>query len=117
MRRQPQTTPAFRVEPLEDRSTPSVTFQFDYTFDTTGFFADPARRAALEQVGAQLASRIASTPAAITPGNGNTWTASFFNPTMGAQAQVPDLTIPEGVLKVFVGARNLDGAEAAEGGY
>ena len=110
----PQT---LRFEALEDRATPAVTFQFDYTYDTSGFFNDPARRAVLEQVGRDIGSHLTSDPAAIVPGGGNSWTASFFNPSTGGQAQVSDPTVPEGTLKVFVGARKLTGAEAAQGGY
>ena len=67
--------------------------------------------------GDDLAAQLASTPAAIIPGGGNTWTASFFHPATGDQTRVADLTIPEGVVKVFAGARPLDGAAAAQGGY
>ena len=105
------------IESLEDRCTPALTILFDYTFDDIGFFSDPARRAALERVGTDLAGRIDSTPAAITPGGNNYWTASFFHPATGEQIQVNNLAVPTGALTVFVGARNLPGGEAGQGGY
>ncbi|HEX4614208.1 MAG TPA: FG-GAP-like repeat-containing protein [Urbifossiella sp.] len=106
-----------RIDRLEDRLTPTVTFQFDYTYDTTGFFSDPARRAVLEQVGRDIGSQLETTPAAIAPGGSQSWTASFFNPATGTETDLPDLSVAAGTLTVFVGARPLAGAEAAEGGY
>jgi hypothetical protein len=117
MRRQQMKLLFLRLEMLEDRLTPTISFDFDYTFDTTGFFADPVRREALERVGADIASRIASTPSAIIPSGTNTWTATFFNPATGHQVGIDNLVVPEGVLKVFVGARQLEGTQAALGGY
>src|SRR4051812_26210579 len=103
-------------EGLEDRLVPAVTFRFDYSFDSTGFFNDPAHRAALERAAADLASRIASTPAAITPGPGDSWSAVFNNPATGAQAAVPNPAIPAGTILVYAGASDLGGSEAGEGG-
>jgi hypothetical protein len=117
MSREVGPTAALRIEALEDRLVPTLTFQFDYTFDTTGMFNDPAKRAVLEQVGHDIGSHIASTPDAIAPSGGNTWGASFFNPTTGGQTTVNNLSIPAGVIVVYVGARTLDGAEAAQGGF
>jgi len=45
--------------PLENRDTPSVVVQFDYRYDTTGFFTDPARRASLERAAVELTTGMA----------------------------------------------------------
>jgi len=111
------TPPTLRFETLEDRYTPALTFQFDYSHDTSGFFNDPAKRAVLEQVGRDVGSHITSALTAIAPSGGNTWTASFFDPSTGGQTQVSNLTVPADTVVVYVGARKLTGAEAAQGGY
>jgi hypothetical protein len=110
----PRFTP--RLNPLEDRLTPALTFQFDYSLDASGFFADPSHRQVLEQAAADLSSRIDSTPAAITPGGTDTWTALFNNPGTGAQSSVSNLTIPAGAVRVYAGGGTLGGGEAGEGG-
>jgi hypothetical protein len=110
----PRFTP--RLNALEDRLTPALTFQFDYSLDHSGFFADPSHRQILEQAAADLASRIDSTPEAITPGGTDTWTALFNDPSTGAQARITDLTIPTGTIRVYAGGGALGGGEAGEGG-
>jgi hypothetical protein len=105
-----------RFEVLEDRRTPALTIDFDYRFDSAGFFADPARKAILEQAGHDLASRIASTPEAIAPVGSNSWTATFFNPATGLQTSIPNLQVAEGTIVVFVGGRDLVNTEAGVGG-
>ncbi|CAN5353508.1 hypothetical protein BH11PLA2_BH11PLA2_19640 [soil metagenome] len=113
---------AFRIrtrlgcESLQDRITPALTFSFDYRYDTAGLFANPVRRAMLEQAGHDLTARIADTPLAITPSGLASWKALFFNPANGEQAKVPNLSVPEGTLVIFVGGRNLAGSEAGVGG-
>src|SRR5579883_217590 len=47
-----------RAAELEPRETPSVTIRLDYSYDTSGFFQDPARRAALGQVAADIGSHL-----------------------------------------------------------
>ncbi|CAN5552425.1 hypothetical protein BH11PLA2_BH11PLA2_05530 [soil metagenome] len=111
-----QSLRRLNIEFLEDRLTPTLHFIFDYRFDSTGFFNDATRRAALEQVGNDLGSRIDSHLQAITPSGGNTWSAMIFNPSTGAQSEIANINIPEDTVTIFVGARNLSGAEAGEGG-
>ena len=66
--RQPSTT--LRLERLEDRCTPAITFQFDYSLDTSGFFNNPQARATLEQAGQILGSQLSDQLSAITPAGG-----------------------------------------------
>ena len=105
------------VEPLEDRLTPALTFQFDYSFDTNNFFSDPTRRAALERSAAEFGSRITTNLAAITPTGGDTWQATFYSPSDGTTlARVDNRSIPADTLLVFVGSMDTDSAEAGFGG-
>ena len=103
-------------ESLEDRLVPSLTFLFDYRYDTLGFFSDPSRRAALEQAGADLASRIDTPLQAIVPGGGNSWTARFFDPATGNQATLDNLFVPADTLVVFVGSQVIPDSELGFGG-
>ena len=104
------------LEVLEAREVPAVTIQFDYSFDTSGFFNDPARRATLEQVGRDIGSQLSAPLAPIVPAGGSTWTASFINPSTGAQSTIDNPVIPGNMIVVFVGGRALGGGEAGQGG-
>ena len=109
--------PSLAVTRLEDRLTPALTFQFDYRYDTTGFFADPAHKAALERAGAGLLSRVDSSLGAVAPAGGNTWSEVFVNPATGQPVKVANPTVPADTIVVYVaGAAGLGGSEAGEGG-
>lgn len=104
------------LEALEAREVPALTIAIDYSFDTSGFFTDTTRRAVLEQAAADLGSRIDTPLAAITPGGGNSWVESFFNPATGGNATVRNAAVAADTIVVYVGARNLSGSELGEGG-
>ena len=89
---------ALNAERLELRDVPALTLLFDYSFDTNGFFNDASRRTALETAGNELVSRIGDSLEGISASNGNTWTASFFNPATGGQAEIPNLVVPDSTL-------------------
>jgi hypothetical protein len=101
---------------LEDRLTPALNIVIDYSMDTSGFFSDPTRRAALETAATNHEARLDSTMAAITPSGANTWKAIGTNPTTGAEFQVPNLNVPANTLIIYVGGSNTGGTEAGEGG-
>lgn len=106
-----------RLEELEDRTAPALTIQLDYSFDTSGFFNDPARRRVLEAAVNEVAARIDSSLGAILPSPGNSWTASFIHPSTGQMQTITNLVVPADTLIVFVGARDLPGVEAGTGGF
>jgi hypothetical protein len=102
-------------ESLEARIALSVTIEFDYSRDTSGFFtANPATQALLEQAGQALGSELDNQLAAITPnpGAGDTWTVSppfagnFVNPSLPADT----------ILVEIVGNPMGSSGYAAEGG-
>jgi len=101
---------------LEDRLTPALTFQFDYSLDTSGYFNDPVKRAALERAGTDLTSRITSTPGAITPTGTGSWQAIFNHPVTGNEVKISNLSVPAGVMIMYVGGADLPGSQAGEGG-
>src|SRR4051794_15583819 len=64
------------LERLDDRTLLSVTVRIDYSLDTRNFFNTQARRDLLQAAADTVASRLADALDAITPGAGNTWTAT-----------------------------------------
>ncbi len=111
-----------KLEHLEAREVPAaLQIQFDYRFDTNGFFNDPVRRATLEHAGRDVAHRLNATIdlAPIVPSGSNSWTATTFNPSNTTQyVSVPNLSIGADTIVVFVGAQaGVGGAEAGLGGY
>ncbi len=106
----------FGIERLEDRSCPSITFVFDYSLDSTGFFNSSAARAVLEQAGRDLGAHLSDTLAAISPGGGNHWSATFANPSGSGTLSVSDLVVPTNTIYVFAGGRNYGGTTVGEGG-
>jgi len=121
-RRQARSRPKFTgtaiAQALETRIMPAVVVQVDYSLDTSGFFDDSARRTVLEDAINQISTRLDDTLLEIVPGKispGDTWTATYTNPSTGSVDSMTDLVIGESVIIVFVGARQL-GATLGEGG-
>src|SRR6478736_1841194 len=72
------------VNALEDRVVPSVAIQFDYRYDSSGFFNDQARKDVLQAAANAITSRLNDTLDAIpAPTGNNSWTATFTNPSTG----------------------------------
>ncbi len=105
------------LQTLDERLVPALLLQFDYSLDTNGFFNDPARRAALEAAGSQLASRLDADFDAIAPHLGNSWSLLLNNPASGQQVEIANPTIAANTIVVYAGGYLLDGAEAGEGGF
>ena len=104
------------VESLEDRRLMSLSIQFDYRYDTSGFFKDQARRDVLSAAAASVTARLNDTFAAITPSGDNTWSVTLRNPANGTSTTLENPSIPENKIVVFVGARDLEGTTLGQGG-
>ncbi len=120
----PDAKSAFRVNPrmeaLEDRCTPTVGIRFDYSLDTSGFFAAPDRRAALERAAADVSARLPDGLTAVTPNGGNSWTASTINGLTGQLVTIGNPTVNANELVVYVVGGTLSGSElglASSGAY
>jgi hypothetical protein len=90
----------------------ALTIEFDYRYDRSGFFSEPGRRALLEQA-AQAFAGLADPLAAIQPGGGDTWSATFRHPSWSSifeTATVIDETVAARNFKVFVGASGSVGS-------
>lgn len=106
------------AEMLETRVLPAVTFQFDYSRDTGGFFADQARRDVLEEAGNQVGGQLQDVLFEIIPHQldpADTWTARFADPSGPGTFDVVDPIIGENVILVYVGGQNLGGTLAFGG--
>jgi len=95
-----------------------ITFSFDYSNDTSGFFGNSANgiaaRASLERAAKVFSDRLLDP---LTPINAssNSWTARYIHPSTGNAAAVADLSVPANTLKIYVGGRSL-GSELGAGG-
>jgi hypothetical protein len=108
--------PPLALEALEGRDCPSVTVQFDYSLDSSGFFNNPQARATLELAGRALSAQLNDSLAALVPAGGNHWTAGVTNPSTGAAVPLVDLSVPANTLLVYAGGHNYGGAQLGEGG-
>lgn len=111
-----------RLDQLEVRENPSLTIQFDYSYDSSGFFNDQSRRDALQAAANTLTSRITTTLGAISPTAGNNWTITTFNPSdpfnHASDIALTNLNVAAGTIIVYAGAETgLGGGEAGLGGY
>jgi hypothetical protein len=104
-------------ETLEDRVTPSITIQIDYSHDGGGFFSGHADRQALLQTAANnLSLRLGDALSAITPGGSNTWSEVFDDPGTGNQDSVSNPSIAANTIIVYAGGRNLGTSVLGLGG-
>jgi hypothetical protein len=99
----------FRLERLDSRDNPSVYFHFDYSLDSTGFFNDPARRAALEQAGFALTNQLNDSLDAVTPGGVNSWSVTMPNPVTGQPVTKSNLAIDADAIVVYAAGAPLAG--------
>ena len=92
----------------------TVILDFDYTYDTGFFKNNPQRQAALQAAVAGLSSLLNDNLSAITPGGGNTWTATFTNPTTNAATSIVGPQIAAQHILIYVGARAIGGSTIAD---
>ena len=83
----------------------SFDITFDYRFDTSGFFNDPARRAALEAAAAEFENIISDDFEPLPVG----LQFNILNPSDGVTQETVTLTEEVDDLIIFIGARNLSG--------
>ncbi len=83
--------------------TNAINITFDYSFDSNGFFDDPARRNVLESAGNFLGSRLNDTLDPIS----NVTNVTFTNPSTNVAGALPTLSVAQDSIKIFVGGRDL----------
>ena len=102
-----------RCDPLEARDVPALTVVFDFSYDT-GFFADPVRRAVLQQAANDLVARIDTPLAAVAPAGQDSWVLGTFDPSSGQFVNLDGPAFPANTLLVYVAGRSLPGSTVAE---
>lgn len=83
-------------------------FEFDYRFDSLGFFDDPARREALEAAG-RMVNRYVDNLEAIIPSGNNTWMSFLSKPDGSGTEFFGNETIPQDVIVFYPAGRPLPG--------
>ncbi|MCB1211362.1 MAG: hypothetical protein KDK97_18695, partial [Verrucomicrobiales bacterium] len=91
----------------------AIDIQFDYTYDTSGFFSDPDRKTVLEKAGEAWEAALtgASTPAIPLGTGGNTWTLAFNRPDVAANLgdaknlSIVNRPLAADTIVIYVGAR------------
>lgn len=80
----------------------AITLQFDYSFDSSGFFTAP-RRATLAAAGSYFSNLVTDTLSAITSSGVNQFTGRITDPGTLAQISLPGLSVPADTLIVYAG--------------
>jgi hypothetical protein len=96
----------------------AIDITFDYSFDTSNFFADSARRALLDSAAYAFESRLSDNLTAITSGSGGTFNANFFNPAdaYGASVGLSNFSVAAGEVRIYVGGGDLGSGTLGLGG-
>jgi hypothetical protein len=111
------------LERLETREVPAIAIQLDYSLDLranggSGFFeTHPEAKVVMNRVAQEMGQRISANLSAIIPGNGNTWTATIYNPVTGGQYSIRNLRVAADTIIVYVGGRAMAGTAVGVGGY
>ncbi|MGY8640051.1 MAG: PEP-CTERM sorting domain-containing protein [Verrucomicrobiales bacterium] len=104
-------------------SSQALDIMFDYTYDTGGFFgsAGSDQRLALEEAASFFETNFGDDLHAITPGDGNSLSTVFFDPTnSGSNISVNNLSVAADTMVIFVGSEDRGATNlglAAPGGY
>ena len=91
----------------------------DYRYDDNNFFDTQLKRDLMQYAADELIGRFADSLAAISPFGSNSWTASFFHPSLDTTARVRGLQVDANEIIVFAGGTDLRGnlAEGGPGGF
>lgn len=101
---------------LASHQAAAISIVFDYSYDSSGFFADAQRRSLLENAGNSVGSRLQDNLGAITSAGVNTFDTNFSNPNSGASTSISNYSVLENTLVIYAGARDL-GSTLGLGGY
>ncbi len=95
----------------------AITIEFDYTYDTNGFFNSQTRRDTLEAAADEF-EIFTDSLTAITPTGQNTWTLKVHNPSNvnGAQISIVDKVINGNTVVIYLGGDDLSGNTLGSGG-
>ncbi len=94
----------------------AISIEFDYTYDSNGFFNTQVRKDALTNAGNYFSSRINDSLSAINSSGVNHFNAAFSNPGTGAATTINDFNVATDTLRVYAGGRSLGGSTIGIGG-
>lgn len=95
----------------------AVIVHFDYSLDSSNFFAShPGSQAALEAAGQFFEQNLTDSLEAIASVGANHFDAEPANPATGAPLTISDYSVAADTLVVYVGARDLPAGVLGEGG-
>lgn len=101
---------------LASQPVSAINIQFDYSFDSNGFFNTQAKRDVLSTAGSFFSNLIVDDLTAITSGGTNHFDAVFSNPGTGSSQTVNDFSVAADTLIVYAGGRALGGSTLGVGG-
>ena len=107
---------------LAGSAASAITIEFDYTYDTNGFFDQAGSKEALRAVADFFEERIQDNLLEInqnTFGGSVSWTARFWHPGTGDLQSVEGLIVAEDTIVIYAGGRDIGGASGrgGPGGY
>ncbi len=88
-------------------SAQAITVQFDYTYDSNGFFTTQ-HRGILNAVADEFGSRLTDSLAAINSTGGNRYQAGIGTVATDGSLSTDPMSVPEDTVIIFLGARTLD---------
>ncbi len=94
----------------------ALTLDFDYSYDTSGFFDNNQAKYTLEAAGNFFESVLQDDLAAISSGKRGSFTANFYDPSTGKDIVSEGFSVAKNTLKIYVGARDLKGFTLGSGG-
>lgn len=92
----------------------AINIQFDYTYDTSGYFTAHPQAKTMLDTAALTFDRFYDKLSAIAPSGSDTWRAKFYDPTTGATRSIRNLQVPADTLILYIGAQDLAGGAIAE---
>lgn len=96
----------------------NIDIQFDYTYDSSGFFGDASHQSALNAAANLFESRFSDQLTGITSSGPNSFNTVFFNPgdPSGASIVNNDDAFAANVIRVYAGGFNFTDNTLGEGG-
>lgn len=96
----------------------ALDIRIDYSLDTGNFFNTAEKRAALQAVADFYGELLTDTLLGIDASQFNqaSWTLRFNHPSTGDLIELPGPVIPENVIIVYAGSRDLSGSTTGRGG-
>ncbi len=116
MKFEPTKTLLIGLFVLASQPVSAINIQFDYSFDSNGFFDTQAKKDVLSTAGSFFSNLIVDDLTAITSGGANHFNAVFSNPGNGSLQTVNDFSVAAGTLIVYAGGRALGGNTLGVGG-